>query len=191
LAVRKAAGNVLELAGFAAFGWSPLWLLAAASDLTGGTRVYLRALVSEFQRDGLLPETVDIQSIDGLLNALENSSGAAADLIDIPPLKISEIKQSWQALSKNAGSIPDQASLAEFYNSLQQVARQEGRSLWALSSLLAAGAVRAGVQLGSTYIFTYYQDALRISEGWTRYTWRVASSSVLQPVTWTPDGFLY
>jgi hypothetical protein len=189
LAVRKAAGNVLELAGFVALGWSPLWLLAAASDLTGGTRVYLRALVSEFQRDGFLPEKVDIQSVDGLLQALESSSGAAADLIDIPPLNIGEMKKSWQALSQNAGGLPDTASLAEFYNSLQQVAKQEGRSLWAVSSLLAAGAVRAGVQLGSTYIFNYYQDALRAigEEGWTRYAWRVtkpylsAAASHLDP----------
>ncbi len=41
LAVRKAVGNVVELAGFLAFGWSPLWILAAASDLTGGTRYEL------------------------------------------------------------------------------------------------------------------------------------------------------
>ena len=43
-------GNAVELAGFLAFGWSPVWLLAAASDVTNGTRVYLRALVEELER---------------------------------------------------------------------------------------------------------------------------------------------
>src|SRR5918999_198249 len=33
LAKRKGAGNVVELGSIAAFGFSPLWLLAAASDL--------------------------------------------------------------------------------------------------------------------------------------------------------------
>ena len=36
LAVRKGAGNVVELGSIAAFGFSPLWLLAAASDLARG-----------------------------------------------------------------------------------------------------------------------------------------------------------
>jgi hypothetical protein len=40
LAVRKGAGNVVELGSFFAFGFSPLWLLAAAADVTHGTRVY-------------------------------------------------------------------------------------------------------------------------------------------------------
>ena len=33
---RKTAGNVVELGSIAAFGFSPLWLLAAASDITHG-----------------------------------------------------------------------------------------------------------------------------------------------------------
>ena len=38
---RKTAGNVVELGSIAAFGFSPLWLLAAASDISHGSRVYL------------------------------------------------------------------------------------------------------------------------------------------------------
>ncbi len=50
LAVRKTAGNVVELGSIAAFGFSPLWLLAAAADVTHGTRVYLEALVRRARR---------------------------------------------------------------------------------------------------------------------------------------------
>src|ERR671918_2502724 len=39
LAVRKGAGNVVELGSIFAFGLSPLWILAAAADVTRGTRV--------------------------------------------------------------------------------------------------------------------------------------------------------
>lgn len=56
LAVRKAAGTGVELAGLMLIGWSPLWLFAAAADLTGGMRTYTQALVSELWRDGLLAE---------------------------------------------------------------------------------------------------------------------------------------
>ena len=36
LALRKGAGNIVELGSILAFGFSPLWLLAAASDVTHG-----------------------------------------------------------------------------------------------------------------------------------------------------------
>ena len=54
LAVRKAAGNVVELGSILAFGFSPLWLLAGAADVTRGTRVYLDALVAELKAAGVI-----------------------------------------------------------------------------------------------------------------------------------------
>ena len=49
LAARKFAGNVLEVASIFTVGFSPLWLLAAASDVMGGSKAYLRALVDELE----------------------------------------------------------------------------------------------------------------------------------------------
>lgn len=176
LAVRKAAGSVIELASFIAVGWSPLWLLAAAADLTGGTRTYLRALVSELQRDGVLPGDTDITSVEELLNTLEGTSGLMAETVDVPPLNVRDMRSSWQALQQNVAELPDASRLASIYAQLQQVAKQEGRSLRSVSSLIAAGAVRAGVQMGHTYIFDYYRDALRTitTEGLPAYARRVA-----------------
>jgi hypothetical protein len=44
-----------------------------------------------------------------------------------------------------------------------------------VSSLIAAGAVRAGVQIGQVHIFDYYQQALQTihREGLKAYAWRV------------------
>ena len=95
LATRKAVGNVIELASFVAVGWSPLWLLAAASDLTGGTRAYLNAFVAELKKQGLLPAEMDIRSVDDLLSALEFSTASAADMVDLPPLKVQDLRLSW------------------------------------------------------------------------------------------------
>ena len=39
LATRKTAGNVVELGSIAAVGFSPLWLLAGASDVLHGSRL--------------------------------------------------------------------------------------------------------------------------------------------------------
>jgi len=175
LAARKAAGSVIELASFLAVGWSPLWLLAAAADLTSGTRTYLRALVSELQREGTLPEDTEFTSVEELLNTLEGTSGLMAETVDVPPLNVRDMRSSWQALQQNVAELPDARRLANIYTQLQRVAKQEGRSLRSVSSLIAAGAVRAGVQMGHTYIFDYYHDALRVmtTEGLAAYAQRV------------------
>ena len=176
LATRKVVGNVIELVSFVAVGWSPLWLLAAVSDLAGGTRAYLNAFVSELREEGALQGGVDIRSVDDLLNALELSIGLAADMVDVPPLRAKELRSSWQALKGNVVNLPDAGQLTRLYKYMQQVARQEGRSLGELSSLIAAGALRAGLQMGSTLVFAYYQNALDAirAEGWGAYARRIA-----------------
>ncbi len=175
LAVRKTLGNVVELAGILSVGWSPLWLLAATSDLTGGTRAFLNAFVAELRKAGILAEDAEIQSVDQLLDTLESSSGMMADMVDMPPLKVQELKDSWQTLQQNARNLPDSESLTRLFMELQQVARQEGRSLGELSGLIATGALRAGVQLGSTHVFDYYSQSLKAiqGEGWGAYALRV------------------
>lgn len=174
-AVRKAAGTGIEVAGLLTMGWSPLWLLAVAADLTGGTRTYLRVLVTELKRDGILPRDADVASVEELLNDLEGASGLMAEMMDVPPLDVGELRASWGELRRRATELPDSDRLAGIYDQLQGVAEQEGRSLRSVSSLVAAGALRAGVQVGQTYIYDYYQDALRDinKEGLQRYSRRV------------------
>lgn len=178
LAWRKTAGNVIELAGFLGFGVSPLWVLAAVSDLTGGTRAYLHALVAELQRTGVLREETDIRSVEELLGVLERSTGVASDVVDVPPLDVTALQRSWDELraSVRGGWQPDPNELAAIFADLQRVAREEGSSLLTLSGLIAAGALRAGSQLGATHILGYYRDTLRLisEEGLARYLWRLA-----------------
>jgi len=64
LAARKFTGNVLEVASIIAVGFSPLWVLAAASDVMGGSKAYLRALVDELEAAGHLPQDTDIASYE-------------------------------------------------------------------------------------------------------------------------------
>ena len=175
LAKRKAAGTGLEVAGLMFVGWSPLWLFAATADLAGGTRTYLRALVAELRRDGLLPQDADIASVDELLDTLEDTSGLLAESLDLPPLNVADMRASWQDLRQEATELPDTDRLAGLYSQMKQVAEQEGRSLRSLSSLIAAGAARAGIRTGQVHIFDYYRDALRIItiEGLPAYSRRV------------------
>lgn len=175
LAKRKVAGNVLEVASVFTFGWSPLWLLAAASDLTGGTRAYLAILVDELKGQGLLPADADIGSVESLLTTLEGTSGAAADVVDLPPLDAGALRASWNALRDNAAQLPDAAGLAATWAMLREAAEREGRSILEMSTLVAGGAVRAGWQLGNIHIFDYYRSALATirEEGLLAYLRRV------------------
>jgi len=162
LLVRKTAGNAVEIASFLAVGWSPVWLLAGASDLVGGSKVYLRALVTELRDAGVLSAEDDVSSFEELLSALEGTSGVLADTVDVPPLNVAGVHTSWQELQKQAADLPDAAGLERIFAELQSAARQEDRSILEISSVVALGAVHAGVKLGNVHVFDYYRSALRI-----------------------------
>jgi hypothetical protein len=167
LLVRKTAGNVVELSSFLAVGWSPVWLLAGASDLVGGTKVYLRTLVTELKDAGVLAPDADVASFEELLTALEETSGVLADTVDVPPLNLASVRTSWKELQRQAADLPDDADLEKIFAELQLAARQEDRSILEISSMVALGAVRTGVRLGNVHIFDYYRLALRtiVEEG--------------------------
>ena len=167
LLVRKTAGNAVELSSFLAVGWSPLWLLAGASDLVGGTKAYLRALATELREAGVLAADAEVASFDELLSALEGTSGALADTVDVPPLNVPSLRASWQELQRQGADLPDAAGLEKVFAELQLAAQQEERSLMEVSSLVALGAVRAGIELGNVHVFSYYRRALRtiVEEG--------------------------
>jgi hypothetical protein len=167
LLVRKTAGNAVEVSSFLAIGWSPVWLLAGASDLVGGTKVYLRALVTELRDAGVLAPDADVATFEELLTALEDTSGLLADTVDVPPLNVPSVRTSWQELKRQAADLPDAAALERIFAELQLAARQEDRSILEISSMVALGAVRTGVQLGNVHVFDYYRRALRtiVEEG--------------------------
>ena len=130
LAVRKGAGNAVELGSIFAFGFSPLWLLAAAADVTHGTRVYLDALVGELKAAGVVARDAELASVDDLLASLEGASGTTARLIDIPPLEVQALRQSLSDLRENAEGLPTPAELAAVYAGLVDEAdRDDGHEL--------------------------------------------------------------
>jgi hypothetical protein len=176
LAMRKTAGNVIEAAGVIAAGWSPLWLLAAAADITNGTRVYLGTLVAELKTVRALPQDAEIATVEELLAALEGTSAVMADTIDVPPLNVADMRKTWQALREQVAELPDAADLARLYQGLQAVSTREGLPLLTVSATIAAGAIRAGVRLGDVHVFGYYRETLAelAAEGLLPYLRRIA-----------------
>jgi hypothetical protein len=176
LAVRKGAGNAVELGAIVAFGFSPLWLLAGASDVLRGSRVYLDELVAELQRAGILREASRFETVDDLLGALEGASGGTARLIDIPPLALSELRETLGELRDDAASLPSPDELARLFAGLRNQAARERRSVLEVSTGIGLAFVVSARSVGSRHVAAPYQEdwqPLR-SEGFGAYARRVA-----------------
>jgi hypothetical protein len=175
VAVRKGAGNVAELGSILAFGFSPLWLLAATADITRGSRVYLRELVEELKAAGVIAAGADVGSVDELLAVLEGTSGRTARLIDLPPLEVEELRTSLQELRAGASDLPSPDELARVYESLRLEAARENRPLLEVSSGIGLAFLLSARNVSRTHLVAPYREdwqPLR-AEGFAAYARRV------------------
>ena len=176
LAVRKGAGNVVELGSIAAFGFSPLWLLAGASDLLRGSRVYLDTLAEELRRAGLLPADVEVETVDELLGVLERGAGRAAGLIDIPPVELAELRASLAELGAEADALPSHDELAALFAALRRTAQAEGRPLLEVSAGVGLAFLLSARRVGREHLVVPYREDWRPlrREGFGAYARRVS-----------------
>ena len=176
VAVKKAAGNVVEFGSIAAFGFSPLWLLAAASDILNGSKTYLKALEDELAKAGVLAEGTHFKSVDDLLGALEGTTGNAAGLIDMPPLELKELRTSIGELKRDAKSLPSPKELGQLFDGLVRTARMENRSLLAVSSGIGFAFLTSAKNVGKDHVVAPYREdwkPLR-DEGFGAYAVRIS-----------------
>jgi hypothetical protein len=176
LAVRKGAGNVVELGSIAAFGFSPLWILAAAADVTRGSRTYIDAFVDELVSKSVLPAGSRPGSVDELLGALEGVSGTSARLVDIPPLELVALRQSLEEIRRDAASLPSPAELAQVFDGLREAARRERASLLEVSVGVGLAFFNSARKVGRQHLLDPYADDLRPvqDEGLGAYARRVS-----------------
>src|SRR5919106_556217 len=177
LAVRKGAGNVVELGSIAAFGFSPLWLLAGASDLLRGSRTYLAALVEELKRAGVLAEDVEVGSVEELLGVLERGTGRTAVLVDVPPLEVAELRRSLAELAAQREALPSASELAALYEALRRTAERENRSLLEVSSGVGLAFLTSARRLSREHVVEPYGEDWQPvrREGFAAYALRVAA----------------
>ncbi len=161
LAVRKGAGNVVELGSIFAFGFSPLWILAAAADVTRGTRVYLDVLVDELKEAGVVARDAELRSVDELLASFEGASGTTARLIDIPPLELQALKESLSNLRADAEGLPTPDELASVYSALVREADREQMSLLEVSVGMGLAFFNAARKVGRQHVLDPYTEDLK------------------------------
>lgn len=176
MATQKAVGNVAEVGAIAAFGFSPLWLLAAAADLMNGSRTYLRALEMELAATGLLSPDARFTSLDQLMGALEGTAADSARMIDMPPLELQALKRAVAELATDAASLPTPGELAALFEGLQRTAEREHLTLLQVSSGLGLAFLASARALGRDEVLRPYREDWQplADEGVGAYVARVA-----------------
>lgn len=142
-AIRRAAGNGIEMAGIIAFRASPVWVMAALADLSGAGRHLVREIAAELKANRLLDPEAEFGTMDELLAGLESFSARAAEAINTPPLDTKALRKEWTALQAQAASLPAPAveSLEALWADLRREAAAQQRSVFALSSMMALSAI--------------------------------------------------
>lgn len=144
--IRRAAGNVVEMAGIASFRASPVWVLAALADLAGAGRELIGEMAAAMQSEGLLEPGDEFYTMDQLLDGLERTSARLAEAVNTPPLDVATLRVEWAALRVDAARLrPDAISIERLslqWRELKMEAVAQDRSVLQLSSVMALAAVR-------------------------------------------------
>ncbi|HMC60728.1 MAG TPA: hypothetical protein VKJ01_16180, partial [Candidatus Solibacter sp.] len=148
--LKRTASHGIELLGILAFHASPIWVLAALADATGGGRKLIREIAQALQEEGLLAgearfET-PFETMDQILDGLEKTSGRLATALNLPPVDIPGLRREWVELKENLKTIPPKnvpalERVESVWEDLRQSARQQDRSIFVVSSLMAVSTV--------------------------------------------------
>jgi hypothetical protein len=146
--VRRGAGNAIELLGIVAFRVSPVWVLAALSDISGFGRRLIPEIAAALEAQGLLEPGAKFESVDQLLDGLERTSSRLAETFNTPPLDVAGLRREWAALRAEArdlkpAQLPSPKMIGDQWDALKQESARQGRSVFETSSVLAVSAVRA------------------------------------------------
>jgi hypothetical protein len=145
--LRRTAGNIVEIAGIAAFHASPVWVLAALADVAGAGRSLISEITKALQSDGLLDAGRSFDSVEEILGGLEDAAGRLAENVNTPPFQAAELRKEWDKFRRDAlrlprAALPDIDALTAQWRLLQQEAVVQKRSILELSSLMALSAIR-------------------------------------------------
>jgi hypothetical protein len=144
--LRRTAGGGIEWLIFLTFHASPVWVMAALADLTGGGRQLVREISDALKREGLLDPNEQFETVDQMLDGLEKTSAQLAETINTPPLDVAALRSEWETVQANLKSIPPRSlpspeRLTAAWRELESEAKVQGRSVVELSAAIALSAI--------------------------------------------------
>jgi hypothetical protein len=144
--LKRTASHGIELLGILAFHASPVWVLAALADATGGGRKLILEISEALKEEGLLEPDARFETMDQVLSGLERTSDHMATTLNMPPVDIAGLRREWEQLKGELANIPPRHvpaldRIESIWADLQSTAKQQGRTVFGLSSLLAVSTV--------------------------------------------------
>lgn len=143
--LKRGASHGIDLLGILAFHASPVWVLAALADVAGGSRTLIREIAGELKQQGLL-ESDRFDTMEQVLEGLEKTSDHLASTLNLPPMNVPGLRREWERLKQEAQTIPPKNipavdAVERVWRGMQESAREQGRSVFAVSSLMAVSTV--------------------------------------------------
>ncbi len=144
--LRRTASHGVELLGIFAFHVSPVWVLAALADITGGGHKLISEISGALKEEGLLDPESRFETMDQLLDGLEKTSGHLAQTLNLPPVNTAELRREWEVLQEElpripAGNVPALERLESIWERLRESAAEQQRPVFVVSSLMAVSSV--------------------------------------------------
>lgn len=140
--LQRTASHGIELLGILAFRASPVWVLAALADVTGGGQRLMREFASALKEEGLLEADARFETMDQVLGGLEKTSSHLALTLNMPPIDVPGLRLEWETLKTGLRSIPPNRipgleRIERTWETLRVSAQTQNRTVFALSSLMA------------------------------------------------------
>jgi hypothetical protein len=144
--LKRGAGHGIEIAGILAFHASPVWILAALADAAGGSRALISEISQALKEEKLLPPDARFETMEQVLDGLEKTSGTLAGALNLPPVDVAGLRREWNRLSESVKSLPPKnlpglPSLERLWERMRESAREQNRSIFAVSSLMALSTI--------------------------------------------------
>ena len=131
---KKTVGSFVEMASLATLHLSPALLLAVVSDVAYGSQTYLRELASELKAQGVIAEDSTIDHASDLLEAVRKSSAVGASVFDTPPLSVDGLRNAIEETTNSVRQIDPTKVLPKqeidrLWQAMQGLANEEKVSL--------------------------------------------------------------
>jgi hypothetical protein len=163
--IQRTASHGIDLLGLLAFQASPVWVLAALADATGGGRKLIQEISQALKEEGLLDPAASFETMDQVLDGLERTSGHLATTLNLPPVNVPGLRREWELLKAELKTIPPKnmpalERLERIWDDLRAAAREQRRSVFAISTAVAVSTLR-NVPAGMLWLSRAARSAAR------------------------------
>lgn len=144
--LQRTASHGIELLGILSFHASPVWVLAALADVTGAGNTLVREISQALKDEGLLESDARFETVEQMLDGLEKTTSRLAQTLNLPPVDIAGLRREWETFRQEAQAIPPKRvptpeRLESIWDEMRRTAKEQGRSVFTVSSLMAVSAL--------------------------------------------------